>query len=87
MEVKSVDQTGKCLWKGRSCPRNIFNLFVFDTKLYHITLHEKVKIKQIIILNFKNIVDGKKIKLKPAKSKVGANLKRDQSRPYLHVFK
>ena len=62
MEVKSVDLTRNCLWKGRSCPRSIFNQFVFEKKIYHITLNEKEKIKQIIMLNFKNILDGKKKK-------------------------
>ena len=41
MEVKSVDLTGKCLWKARSCPRSVLNQFVFDKKLNHIALLEK----------------------------------------------
>ena len=60
MEVKSVDLTGKCLWKARSCPRSVLNQFVFDKKLNHIALHEKEKLKQIIMIDFKNIVDWKK---------------------------
>ena len=39
----------------------LINLFL-KKKIYHITLNEKEKIKQIIMLNFKNIVDGNKKK-------------------------
>ena len=60
MEVKNVDRAGKCLWKARSCPRSVLNKFVFDKILNHITIQEKEKIKQIFIIDFNNIVDGKK---------------------------